>query len=471
MQQKMTISKTITVTKDDRKLHTLTVIVPTEAEQFKTSTKSEGIILLNRTVFPMGCFARSHRPKNIYPKLAKIKLSNLLYVCNDIEAKLVLQLSEDINHSPILQRETCIITKPGQYVYTGRAILEVKKQNEEQEKKLTDWSYKSRIDGFKMWEGVEISFHIHSLHECQKCKMSGRQEKGHHDDWCNIGNQKTNNPNKPDIFSVNIFSIGNPAKLHSLIKKCEVLKKSTSFILCIQEAKISKLTIIHLSLLDKYNLIFDFIPGSNNSGGFLTLWSSNLSPAKRIASSTGCELLKFVTLDWFIINVYANPNAFQAFLNSLKLSIRFLPKKLKTIMMDDFNALSYDNINSSSILKLNDARIKRFAQLKEQILDCFGFVDFALKNDFCDYTYYDKQHKSFARIDYVFINFETGYDSMQSTQISISDHLLLHVFVKPSNLYQRGPSYWKLNEEIFKNNASLNRDDLNKFFENESPSS
>ena len=46
-----------------------------------------------------------------------------------------------------------------------------------------------------MWEGVEISFHIPSLHECQKCKMSGRQEKGHHDDWCNIGNQITKNPN------------------------------------------------------------------------------------------------------------------------------------------------------------------------------------------------------------------------------------------------------------------------------------
>ena len=42
--------------------------------------------------------------------------------------------------------------------------------------------------------------------------------------------------------------------------------------------------------------------------------------------------------------------------------------------MGDFNALSYDNINSSSILNLNDARIKRFTQLKEQILDCFGFL-------------------------------------------------------------------------------------------------
>ena len=195
MQQIMTISKTITVTKDDRKLHTLTVIAPPEAEQFITSIQSEEIILLNRTVFPMECFPRSHRHKNIYPKLAKIELSNLPYVCNDIEAKLILQLPEDIINSPILQRETCIITEQGQYVYTRRAILEVKIQNEEQEKKQTDWSYKSRMDGFKMWEGVEISFHIPSLHECQKCKMSGCQEKSNHDDWCNIGNQKTNNPN------------------------------------------------------------------------------------------------------------------------------------------------------------------------------------------------------------------------------------------------------------------------------------
>ena len=154
MLQKMTISKTITVTKDDRKLHTLTVIAPPEADQFIASIKSEGIFLLNRTVFPMGCFPRSHKPENIYPNLAKTKLSILPYVCNDIEAKLVLQLPEDIIHSPIFQGETCIVTEPGQYVYTRRAILEVKIQNEDQEKTLTDWSYKSR-----MGARVEI-FHL-----------------------------------------------------------------------------------------------------------------------------------------------------------------------------------------------------------------------------------------------------------------------------------------------------------------------
>ena len=88
-----------------------------------------------------------------------------------------------------------MVTETTRLVYIGRAILEMEIQNEEQEKKLTDWSYKSRMDGFKRREGVEISFHIPSLHEFQKCKMPGRQEKGHHDDWCNIGNQITNNPN------------------------------------------------------------------------------------------------------------------------------------------------------------------------------------------------------------------------------------------------------------------------------------
>ena len=103
-----------------------------------------------------------------------------------------------------------------------------------------------------------------------------------------------------------------------------------------------------------------------------------------------------------------------------------------------FTALSYDNINSSFILKLNDACIKRFSYLKEQVLESFGFVNLALKNIFCDYTHYDKQHKIFARLDLVFMNFETDYDSIQSTQLSISDHLLIDVFAKPSSLYQSG---------------------------------
>ena len=45
---------------------------------------------------------------------------------------------------------------------------------------------------------------------------------------------------------------------------------------------------------------------------------------------------------------------------------------------------------------------------------------------------------------------------MQSTQIPISDHLLLHFFVKPLKMYQRGASYWKLNDEILKKQRQSN---------------
>ena len=194
-------------------------------------------------------------------------------------------------------------------------------------------------------------------------------------------------------FFVIFLSIGNPAKIHTLNKKHQIVRKKLySFILCIQEAKVSSLTNLHLSALDKYNVSFDFIRGSVLSGDFSTLWPSNLSFAKRSASSTGAQMFYFVKLDWFIINVCANPNSFQATLYLLRLSIRFLPLQSKTIMTGNFNALSYDNKNISSILKLNDARIKRFIQLKEQVFGCFGSVDFALKNDFCYYTHYDKQH-------------------------------------------------------------------------------
>ena len=62
-------------------------------------------------------------------------------------------------------------------VYTGRAISKIKTQNEEQDKKLTDWSYKTKMDGFKMWEGVEISFHQLSVHECQNARSLDAKKK------------------------------------------------------------------------------------------------------------------------------------------------------------------------------------------------------------------------------------------------------------------------------------------------------
>ena len=76
-------------------------------------------------------------------------------------------------------------------------------------------------------------------------------------------------------------------------------------------------------------------------------------------------MLKLVKLFWIVINIYANPKSFQAMLNSLKFSVTFPLNFSKAIMTGDFFAHSYDNFNSSSKVKLNDARIKPFTQLKK----------------------------------------------------------------------------------------------------------
>ena len=60
------------------------------------------------------------------------------------------------------------------------------------------------------------------------------------------------------------------------------MKKIIEFHSLHSGSKNINLTNIHPGLLDKNNVSFDFIPGSKNSGGFLTLWSSNLSPAKEL---------------------------------------------------------------------------------------------------------------------------------------------------------------------------------------------
>ena len=55
-------------------------------------------------------------------------------------------------------------------------------QNKEQEEKLTDWFHKLRKEAFKLRDIAEILFN-----KCQNCTKSGRREKGHHHDRCNIG--------------------------------------------------------------------------------------------------------------------------------------------------------------------------------------------------------------------------------------------------------------------------------------------
>ena len=147
---------------------------------------------------------------------------------------------------------------------------------------------------------------------------------------------------KPDIFAL-IFLATETQLNYTHLLKTSSIKQIAQIHFVHSGRKKSILTNIHQMLLVKYNVSFDFIPSSDNSGSFLTLWSSNF----RAASNTNFQMLKFVKLDWFVINLYAKSNFFQATLNSLKLSIRFFTHSIKTIMAVDFIALSYGNYNSS----------------------------------------------------------------------------------------------------------------------------
>ena len=119
-------------------------------------------------------------------------------------------------------------------------------------------------------------------------------------------------------------------------------------------------------------------------------------------------MLNFVKLDWSVCYQHlCKPDFLPRNFEFPEIKHQILPNQSKTIVTGKLNALSCDKLNSSSILKLNDTRLKRFTKVKEQILDWVGSVDFALKIDFWDYSYYDKQHKTFVSFDYVFMNFET----------------------------------------------------------------
>ena len=67
--------------------------------------------------------------------------------------------------------------------------------------------------------------------------------------------------------NLNILRTKFLAKLHTLNTKCQELKKLSHFFLCVQVVKLSMS--IQLSLMDKYNVSFGFLPGSNSSGTFL----------------------------------------------------------------------------------------------------------------------------------------------------------------------------------------------------------
>ena len=195
IQKKTTISRTFTVTKDGKKLHSLTIVSPPEAETYFNSFKSEGINLLGKTTFPMGFIPQSQRVQNFYPRKVKVKIQNLPFICGEVELVKLLNLPNGIHHNPVAQRDTFELS-PGNLVYTGKAILEVIVPNPDLEEELRKWSYEQAISEGKDWNGVNITFHAPSMHVCDTCTELGKQSKGHHKDWCMHTKYQPNRPNR-----------------------------------------------------------------------------------------------------------------------------------------------------------------------------------------------------------------------------------------------------------------------------------
>ena len=177
IQEKATISLTFTTSTDGKKFQSLTIVATPESEPCLTKMKCECIELLGRTIFPIGYVPNNKRLSKFYPRKAKVKISNLPFFCGYAETMFLLCLPNQVEHSPLIPRETFSLSNDKQ-IYTGRAILDVIIKNEKDKDELRKWSYTNAMKDGLAWHAVCVSFHIPSLHSCEHCKAASNLSTG-----------------------------------------------------------------------------------------------------------------------------------------------------------------------------------------------------------------------------------------------------------------------------------------------------
>ena len=65
-----------------------------------------------------------------------------------------------------------------------------------------------------------------------------------------------------------------------------------------------------------------------------------------------------------------------------------------------------------------------------------------------DFTHYDKTSHTCLRIDYIYTKHHDEGFYFETHSNNISDHFLIHRFVKSDVFCERGRSYWKLNNSV-----------------------
>ena len=204
----ITISKAFSTVKEKR-LHSLIVIAPTEAEDELTIMKTEGLQLLDKTIFPTGDHFWRYDPTG-FPKTAMLRMNQVPGLCDDEAVLEALQLPPTVHVEGEVtrQREKC---GQGSF-FNGKASAIIRIPNESAETDLRQWSFNAvKTRPFK-WLDLPINAHVPSIHSCSLCKEEKKPYIGHDDSWCRIRRQQPPEVNQTTSdLATSISADGTPA--------------------------------------------------------------------------------------------------------------------------------------------------------------------------------------------------------------------------------------------------------------------
>lgn len=196
--QKITISKTF-MKMNEKRLHSMIVIAPTEAEEDLDRLKLGGLPMLGKTIFPTAEHCWRYDPTG-YPKTAMLRLTEVPGLADDDDIKEELKLPKCITINSQMKRQKQQ-TAEGAF-FTGVASVPVEIPDEKSETVLREWSFKSYLENSLEWIGVPFKAHVPSLHRCDTCEAEGKPSVGHDKAWCRIKRQSevtVNPPQQPQV--------------------------------------------------------------------------------------------------------------------------------------------------------------------------------------------------------------------------------------------------------------------------------
>ncbi len=256
-----------------------------------------------------------------------------------------------------------------------------------------------------------------------------------------------------DLFSLNVRGITSISCFVAILDIICRRQISQNIVIQMQETKLNKLSQNHIDELDLRGLSFIDIPATDSAGGLLTLWSKNMLVRQTFIEN---KIIGILLLDRgpLIINKYMDQKIFDEEVSVLG---NFLKNKTSEetdiILSGDFNSFPMQSDTSNSG-KNWDVRIKRFQKLTP-LLNKHDLHDMAEVNQNFEHTRFDKKNGSSSRIDFVFTNCLTQFNTLNVYSNPFSDHSIIHCLKTKEEKIERGHGRWKLNDQIIEDNYSL----------------